>query len=183
MRANNASIADGMHVRERYLEEANIDSLTGLRNLQAFSDLLRRQMLRSTMSTKPLAVLVVDIDNFADFNTEFGRAAGDHAIYSISRALQNQLRPTDVLARAYGEKFAVILPECDEDGACRVARRIRDAVSETLIMMDDGSILPPVTVSIGAAEMQALSNADEFLASAEAALTRAKGAGRNTCSV
>jgi diguanylate cyclase (GGDEF)-like protein len=179
MRANNASISEGMQMRERYLDHANVDSLTGLRNLKAFSDLLRRQMLRSTMANKPLSVLMVDIDNFSDFNTEFGRAAGDHAIYTVAHALQDQLRPTDMLARVYGEKFAVLLPECDESGACAVAARIRAAISEALIMMDDGSILPPVTVSIGIAEMAVADNADTFLQNAEAALVRAKDSGRN----
>jgi diguanylate cyclase (GGDEF)-like protein len=183
MRANNSLIAQGMQLRDQFRQQNELDPRTGLRNIKSFNDLLRRQLLRSSMGGKPTTVLMLDIDGFGSFNCEFGRAAGDQAIYAVARTLQEQLRPTDIVARVYGEKFAAILPECSEDGAAIVAERLREAISEAVVVMEDGSILPPVTVSIGIAEMQqAFDNADALLQAADAALARAKNCGRNTYS-
>lgn len=183
MRANNVKVAEGMHLREEYRRNANVDELTGLRNARALTELLRRQMLRSSMGRKPLALLMVDIDNFGDFNREFGVAAGDHAIHAVAQTLQDQLRPTDIAARAGGEKFAIMLPECDEAGAQVVAERLREAVAEAVIVMTDESILPPVTISIGITDMRTFDQAEQMLAAADQALARAKDSGRNTYSV
>jgi diguanylate cyclase (GGDEF)-like protein len=182
MRANNALVADGVHLREQCRRQVNVDELTGLRNRRALEDLLRRQLLRSSMNSKITAVLIVDIDDFQRFTREFGRVAGDQAICTVAQTLQDQVRPTDIVARLDGEKFAVILPESDEEGARIVATRLRDAVSEAVIVMADESILPPVTVSIGMAEMQPFERADQLLQDADKALARAKTNGRNTFS-
>ncbi len=182
MRANNALAADGMQLREQYRHQTNMDELTGLRNGHALEDLLRRQLLRSSMNRKSLTVLMVDIDDFQHFNREFGRAAGDHAIYAVAQTLQDQVRPTDIVARMGGEKFGIILPDADENGAHVVAARLREAVAEVMLMMTDGSILPSVAVSIGVAEARPFETAEELLQAADAALFRAKNYGRNSFS-
>jgi diguanylate cyclase (GGDEF)-like protein len=180
MRANNDKVAAGVRTAQRH--QTNVDELTGLRNARALVDLLRRQMLRSSMGRKPVTVLMVDIDNFTRFNSDFGADAGDQAIHALAQTLQEQLRPTDIAARVTGEKFAVILPECDTAGARVVAARLRDAVAETVIVMSDESILPPVTISLGIAEARPFEQAEDVLSAAEQALMRAKVGGRNTYS-
>jgi diguanylate cyclase (GGDEF)-like protein len=179
MRANNTRAAAGLRARDGYRHCANVDDLTGLRNLRALTDLLRRQMLRSSMNDQALALLTVDIDNFKGFNAEFGFAAGDQALQAVGQSLQDSLRPTDIVARIDGEKFAIVLPECDVNGAELVAARLREAVAETLIVMSDESILPPVTISIGIAEMGGCATAEEMLHASKQALARAKR-GRNS---
>lgn len=182
MRANNALAAEGMRLREHYHLQTNVDELTGLRNRLALEDLLRRQLLRSSMNRKPLTLLTVDIDNFQDFNREFGRAAGDHALYAVAHTLQDQVRPTDIVARLGGEKFGIILPDSDESGACVVAARLRETVAEAVVVMADESILPSVTVSVGIAEMRPFDTAEALLEAADVALRRAKNNGGNTLS-
>ena len=178
MRANNTLAAAGLRANG-YRHRANVDDLTGLRNARALIDLLRRQMLRSSMNNQSLALLTVDIDNFKGFNAEFGCAAGDQALQAVGQSLQDNLRPTDIVARIDGEKFAIILPECDANGAEIVAGRLRDAVAETVIVMSDESILPPVTISIGIAEIGGCATAEEMLQASKQSLARVKG-GRNT---
>jgi diguanylate cyclase (GGDEF)-like protein len=182
MRANNVKVAEGLRLREEYRRQTNVDDLTGLRNGRALIDLLRRQMLRSSMGRKPLTVLMIDIDHLRNFNEEFGEEAGDHAVYAVAQTLQDQIRPTDIATRVDGEKFAVLLPECDEVGAQVVAERLRQAVSEAVVVMSDESILPSVTISIGIAEMKAFEKAEELCESADHALQRAKDKGCNTFS-
>src|SRR6266566_1982849 len=154
MRANNSLVADGMRLREQSRRQTTVDPLTGLRNAHALGDLLRRQMLRSSMGRQPLSVLMIDVDRFTQFNHDFGQVGGDSALCAVARTLQDQLRPTDIVTRVDEEKFAVLLPESDENGARIVAERLRAAIAETVIEMADDSILPPVTISIGIAEMQ-----------------------------
>ncbi len=180
MRSNNSLVADSMRTREQYRRQVNVDQLTGLRNRHAFEGLLRRQLLRSSMNRKPLAVLMVDIDDFRRFNRDFGHGAGDHAVYAVAQTLQDQVRPTDIVARMDGDKFAIVLPDSDENGARVVAARLREAVAEAVVVMADESILPSVTVSIGISEMQPFQKAEELTEAADQALTRAKDSGRNT---
>lgn len=163
-----------------YRRNAALDVLTGLYNRRGLEDMLRRQIMRSSMNQQSLAVLLVDIDHFRRFNEEFGYAAGDQALHAIGQTLANNVRPTDMVARYAGQQFAVVLPESDESGARIVAERIRHAVSEAVVMMADESILPPLTVSIGLAALTQFATADELLAQARIALAAAHADGHDT---
>lgn len=183
MQANNVLVAERLRRREQHRRQTRVDALTGLRNRAALVDLLRRQMLRSAMREKPLAVLRVDIDHFRRFAREFGHPAGEEVLCTVAQILQDQARPTDIAARLDGDhRFAIILPECDENDARGVARRLAEEVSKAVIVMPDESILPPMTVSIGIAEMRAFEKAEELLGAADHALVRARSRGRNAFS-
>ncbi len=179
MRANNALVAEGMRLREDYNHQTNVDELTGLRNRRAIEELLRRQLLRSSMNHKPLAVMMVEIDEFDRFHREFGREARDHALFAVAQTLQEQVRPTDIVGRMEGDKFIILLPDCDDNGAAVVASRLREGVAETVVAMGDQSILPSVTISLGLAPMRGFERAEELLEEANHALMRAISAGRN----
>lgn len=184
MHANNAPAAENMQRRDPQRRLTNVDALTGLRNRRALEDLLRRQMQRSAMGVKPLSVLMVDIDHFRHFTQTFGRNAGDEVICTVAQIFQEQARPTDILARLDGDqRFAIVLPDCDEHGACGVAQRLCEEVSQAVIAMPDKSILPPMTVSIGVAEMRAFEKTEELLGGADKALARARSRGRGVISV
>lgn len=183
MHANNALVTKGVRLREQHRRQTKVDALTGLRNRAALVDLLRRQMLRSSMGNKPLAVLMVEIDHFRRFTWEFGHAAGEEVLYTVAQILQDQARPTDIAARLDGDhRFAIILPDCDENGARGVARRLCEEVSKAVIVMPDKSILPPMTVSIGIAEMRPFEKAEDLLNAADHALIRVRSRGRGTFS-
>ncbi len=174
MRANNSLVAEGVRLREQYRRQTKVDTVTGLYNRRALEELLRRQLLRSSMNKKPLAVMMVEIDSLRRLNKEFGRTAGDHAIYTVAQMIQNRLRPTDIAARMEGGVFAMILPECNEAGAQAAANRLREGAAEILLEMKDGSILPPVAISIGIATMRPFEKANELLEAAEQALEQSK---------
>lgn len=180
--AHNALVAERLRRRQQR-RQPRVDALTGLRNRAAVVDLLRRQMLRSAMSEKPLTVLMVDIDHFRRFTWEFGHPAGEEVLYTVAQILQDQARPTDIAARLDGDhRFVIILPDCDEHGARGVAQRLAEEVSKAVMVMPDESILPPMTVSIGIAEMRAFAQAEELLEAADYALARARGRGRSAFS-
>ncbi len=182
LRQSDAAITAGQQLQQIYKRHATTDELTGLYNRRWMQNLLRRHLLRSSMNRQPLTVLMVDVDRLKEFNAEFGRVAGDHALFAVAQTLSHNVRPGDAVARFGGGQFLVLLPDTDMAGARVAAERVRTAVAEGVIMMSDESILPSVTVSIGLAQMSPFSSPESLLAEAGSALERAKAGGRNRLS-
>ncbi len=182
LRQSDAAITAGQQLQQIYKRHATTDELTGLYNRRWMQNLLRRHLLRSSMNRQPLSVLMVDADRLKEFNAEFGRVAGDHALFAVAQTLSHNVRPGDAVARFGGGQFLVLLPDTDAAGARVAAERLRAAVSEAVIMMSDESILPSVTVSVGLAQMNPFSTPESLLAEVGAALERAKAGGRNSLS-
>ena len=172
------------HARlELYRFHATIDALTGLFNRRWLDSMLPRQMERSRMCHKPFSLLMVDIDNFKQYNDENGHVAADQAIGAVGHAIQTVLRPSDTGVRYGGDEFLLLLPDCPLDAGEQVAKRLRCAISDTRIQFADGGReLPSVTISVGAAEMSGCLTLESFVAAADAALYRAKRAGRDRAS-
>ena len=129
-----------------------------------------------------LAVALIDIDNFKIINDTHGHLAGDKALRELSRTIKLFLREYDLVGRFGGEEFALLLPQTDEQDARRVAERMRAHIAGMPIDVGDnpGSEVIRLTVSIGVAALSTSgSQLTELLATADAALYRAKHAGRN----
>lgn len=171
------TVAASGELRTSYNRHATLDETTGLHNRTWLGSILPRQMTRSAMSNVPLGLLLVEIDGFAGYAEQFGGAAGEHARYAVAQTLINNVRPTDLVACYGSTQFAVVLPEANLDGACLVGERVRHAVSEAVILMSDESILPSITVSIGAAQFQPSMEASAFLEAADGALQTARRSG------
>ncbi len=157
---------------------ASTDGRTGLANSRSFDETLEDR-LRARDAGDPLAVLMLDIDHFKDFNDRNGHPAGDQALRSFARVLQFAVRDGDVAARYGGEEFVVMLPGASASEATVVAERIRSQVEATTIELSPGH-RDQMTVSIGVAVWP--TDADErvkLLEVADAALYRAKNSGRN----
>jgi two-component system cell cycle response regulator len=157
---------------DRSLELAVTDPLTGLRN--------RRYVVRhleGLLRGGEAAVLLVDVDRFKAINDTYGHAAGDMALREVASRLKSHLRATDVAARYGGEEFLVVLAGELPDYALAVAERLRLTLSQDPISV--GETLLEVTASIGVAVAQAGTSAAAVTAAADAALYRAKAAGRN----
>jgi two-component system, cell cycle response regulator len=157
---------------------ANTDARTGLANTRAFD-----QMLESALSARregeAIAVLMLDLDHFKDFNDRYGHPSGDEALRTFASILRSCLRDGDIAARYGGEEFAVVLPGVDEATALAVAERIRSRTETTLISLAPG-VTDRVSVSIGVA--CAPGQAQDritLLRLADEALYRAKEGGRN----
>jgi diguanylate cyclase (GGDEF)-like protein len=127
---------------------------------------------------------MVDVDNFKQYNDAYGHVGGDDCLKRIATAVASEMRANDLVARYGGEEFAVILPNQSLKGAAIVAERIRCRV-EALRLPNLGTAKRYVTVSIGAAT--AIASHDhqpaQLVATADAALYRAKHMGRNRISL
>jgi len=130
--------------RARHL--AATDPLTGLANRRAFGEAVRREIARSERSGTPLAVVMLDIDDFKAINDDFGHATGDDVLRAVARCAQHGTRQGDIIARLGGDEFALLLPDADIVKAQAIGERIRAEIAG--IRADLGSSTQ-VGVSIG----------------------------------
>jgi diguanylate cyclase (GGDEF)-like protein/PAS domain S-box-containing protein len=163
---------------------ATRDGLTGLANRRCFDDTLHAEWQRAMRQQQPLSLLMVDVDNFKQYNDAYGHVGGDACLQRVASAVASEMRANDLVARYGGEEFAVILPNQSLKGAAIVAERIRCRV-EALCLPNPGADKQLVTVSIGAATAFASAEHDPaaLVATADAALYRAKHMGRNRISL
>ncbi|KFC68286.1 diguanylate cyclase [Massilia sp. LC238] len=162
---------------------ATRDGLTGLANRRCFDDTLHAEWARALRQQQPLSLLMVDVDNFKAYNDANGHLGGDECLKRIARAVASEMRANDLVARYGGEEFAVILPNQSLKGAAIVAERIRCRVEQ--LQLPCTAPTRHVTVSIGAATALASpdNTASQLVATADAALYRAKHLGRNRISL
>jgi diguanylate cyclase (GGDEF)-like protein len=135
-------------VEDRLRHEALHDSLTGLPNRVLFHDRLLSAAAAARRSGHTMAVLLLDLDRFKPINDLFGHSYGDELLRHLARALAQVLRESDTVARIGGDEFAVLLAESEASGACRVAEKLRQAVTQPCAI--DGRSLS-VGTSIGVA--------------------------------
>jgi diguanylate cyclase (GGDEF)-like protein len=158
--------------------QANTDARTGLTNSRAFDELVQRR-LSNRPEDANAAILMLDLDQFKEFNDRYGHPAGDEALRVFGHLLEASIREGDIAARYGGEEFAVFLSGLDVTAALEVAERIRARTESTIIPLGPGQT-GRLTVSIGVAV--APEDGVErvmLLRSADDALYRAKLGGRN----
>jgi diguanylate cyclase (GGDEF)-like protein len=127
-----------------------MDFLTGATTRRQIEKALTQEWLRAQRSAAPLAVLIADIEGFTAYNAEFGEEKGDTCLKSIADALRQAAhRPTDVLGRYAGGKFALLLPGTDARGAATVAQRAIDAVDNLQILHSASGGFTRIKLSIG----------------------------------
>jgi diguanylate cyclase (GGDEF)-like protein len=155
------------------------DPLTGLFNHGTVLKALDNEYQRASRSKSPLSCLMLDIDHFKALNDTYGHRFGDWVLKELAVLLRNQVRATDIVGRYGGEEFLFVLPATDEEGALRLAEKIRLAVEERSFRRGDFQVL--VTVSIGLASTSAEMGrgAEHLLQLSDRALYFAKENGRN----
>ena len=182
VRSHNRVIAESYGELKKFERHAKTDALTGLSNRHAMEETFQREINRCVQDERPVALIMIDVDNFREFNDKFGHIAGDRVLSAVASILQRQFRPRDLLVRYGGDEFAVMLPEVDVDLAMTIAERVRQAVSGDTEETVDSLIQIPVNISMGVAELQKSSTLSTLIREADAALYRAKHAGRNAVS-
>ena len=159
-------------------DQARRDMLTGAFNRRAFDEFVNREWSRSVRRDDPFSLLTIDIDHFKKFNDQHGHQTGDATLVQVSNAAQAALRADDIWCRYGGEEFIALLPNTTIEQALTVAERLRCSVAATMIATKKG--LLKVSVSVGVAERSTTqAHWSEVLAASDAALYRAKAAGRN----
>ena len=154
------------------------DPLTGLLNRHALDDAIRQALVRTSRDGVPMALLAIDLDHFKRVNDDFGHAAGDLVLRGLGALLRERLRASDVAFRLGGEEFLVLLHDT-------TALRARQVAESLLVEIRAARLLEarPVTASIGLAPLDGERDADAWIAHADQALYRAKGAGRDRVAV
>lgn len=156
------------------------DGLTGVYNRTYFNEQCRKEFEFAKRTRAPLSVILVDVDYFKQYNDAFGHLKGDQCLAAVASALAGVIRrPTDFVARYGGEEFVIVLPDTDLRSAADIATQAREAVMR--LRLDAPTPVGRVTISAGCAAIgrsRPLS-ADELVGAADAAMYRAKTAGRN----
>jgi diguanylate cyclase (GGDEF)-like protein len=162
--------------KEQYWWQSTHDDLTRVFNYRHFQSLLVQEVARAQRYDHPLAVLMIDVDDFKAYNDSYGHLAGDRVLRNVAVIFQGRRRQTDQLARYGGEEFAMILPETNAEGALALAERLRMAVERGT--RNNSDFHRPITVSIGVA-VSPPDDPQELVKRADERMYRAKVAGKN----
>ncbi|MFN2629603.1 MAG: diguanylate cyclase [Gaiellaceae bacterium] len=166
---------DNAQTRARLEHQAQTDSLTGLYNHRVFHERLRRALQNSSRTHAPIAVLMLDIDDFKQVNDVHGHGVGDELLRLLADTLRGAVRGGDIVCRLGGEEFGLIMESSSHERALRLAERLVERVAAV-----DSPPVGPVTLSVGVAlGPEHAMNPRELVACAEAAMMTAKARGKN----
>jgi diguanylate cyclase (GGDEF)-like protein len=173
-------VVDNEHaLREKAEKEARHDFLTGLPNRQAYQERITQETERSRRYGRPLAILMVDIDNFKLVNDSLGHKWGDVVLQKVAEQLSNNLRNLDFVARYGGEEFIIILPETGLAGAIETANRLRLAIKETPVQTANGLLAVTASIGVSSNLVQGPTDHTQMASDADQALYQAKKSGKD----
>lgn len=165
---------DGEQLLARVTDLATTDALTGVANRRRGEALLEQEIKRARRYKAPLALIAFDIDHFRAINDRYGHPCGDAALRIVGEAAGASLRNSDLLARSGGDEFQIIATHTNAIDALKAAEKIRAAIASTAFPGCDR-----LTISLAVAQMKDEESADSLMLRVNAALARAKRAGRN----
>lgn len=174
----------------RLLEETNsrlrhlstLDSLTGIPNRRRMMEFVEQEWRRAARDGHWMAVIMIDVDFFKNYNDSSGHQAGDDCLWMVANCLKNGFnRPADMVGRYGGEEFIAVLPETPLEGAINVAESVRNNVHALHVAHPDSRTSPYITISLGVASCIPTNALDfsNLIATADRALFEAKSSGRN----
>ncbi|MGS2719641.1 GGDEF domain-containing response regulator [Paraglaciecola aestuariivivens] len=172
------------HIRLKFQSDAQkelaiIDSLTGLRNRRFFDDYYQQLLNLSIKTNTDMAIIVIDIDYFKQYNDTYGHVQGDFCLQLVAKVIAQQInRPTDIAVRYGGEEFAILLPNNTIDGARTVANQLISQLKQQAIP-HNSSPLGIVTASAGIASLCTLEEGQSLFGVADKRLFSVKNSGRN----
>lgn len=158
------------------------DGLTKLYNSRYFYSQLKIEIDRTIRYDRPLSLLLMDIDNFKEYNDSYGHLEGDKILFRLAQIIKTCLRKMDSAYRYGGEEFTIILPETEGEEAATVAERVRSAVEQETIASRGKNGHFSITISLGVTEYQSDEAIAVFVQRADKAMYLSKQAGRNRVS-
>ncbi|PYE90109.1 GGDEF domain-containing protein [Phyllobacterium leguminum] len=162
---------------ETLAQAALTDGLTGMQNRRYFDEALKEYLVQFGRIDKPVGLMILDLDHFKSVNDTYGHDMGDAVLREVAHCLKDYTRYHDVVARLGGEEFAIVVSNMEKEYLAKLAERIRKAVSEIALTVDDVPI--KVTTSIGVAEWDRQESWQDFYRRADQLLYQAKNMGRN----
>lgn len=170
-------------VKQRKMLEklANIDPLTSLANRRKYQEVIEQEWQKAVSHQACISILVIDIDNFKQYNDCYGHATGDKVLQQVATVLANQVLGKGLVARYGGEEFAILLPDHSQEDAVEVARLCMQGVKALNLSYSHENFNGKVTVSVGGATKWPSLNcsSDEFFNAADEMLGLAKKSGKN----
>ncbi|HYH28338.1 MAG TPA: EAL domain-containing protein [Actinomycetota bacterium] len=155
------------------------DALTGLPNRTLAVDRLEQALARSKRKEATVAVLFLDLDRFKVINDSLGHSAGDRLLMAVGHRLSEAVRPSDTVARVGGDEFLIVCDDvADQDEALGIGRRVLEAVSRPFRVAEGEVVL---ATSVGVTLARAGDSPEDLIRDADAAMYRAKEAGRARC--
>jgi diguanylate cyclase (GGDEF)-like protein/PAS domain S-box-containing protein len=168
-----------LRLRETLRAQSILDPLTGLHNRRLLKETLQREVRRAARSQRRLAVLMMDVDNFKEYNDSYGHDAADTLLKEMGAFIQKRTRSEDFACRFGGDEFVIILAETSVEAAEGRARQLLDGIKRLTIPHGERYLAPP-TVSLGVALYpEHGSTGEALMRAADVALYNAKNAGRN----
>ena len=183
LKLRNEELIESLQQTNTRLQQQNIiDELTKISNRRHFDEILEKEWLRAKRIRASLALLMIDIDFFKQYNDTFGHLKGDECLKQIATVLSNNLnRPGDFVARYGGEEFCILVPDTDMDGAISFAETVHSAIIGLKIDNPGSEVSKYLTVSIGIAAIvpKQGDNYMDLIYTSDKALYKAKSDGRN----
>jgi diguanylate cyclase (GGDEF)-like protein len=171
--------------RAKVLRSGLTDFLTGFHNRRYLQERLTEELARAQRARRSIVCLMIDVDHFKRINDQYGHLAGDAVLREVAHRIDSEMRTSDTGARFGGDEFAIVLPQGDHNDGEKVAQRVLEAVRSRPVAVGSG-LAETITLSIGVAEAAPVEGtrdykmiAERLIAEADAALYRAKSAGRN----
>lgn len=171
-----------VHMLDKLKRLSITDGLTNLYNSRYFYSQLKAEISRTLRYERPLGLLLLDIDQFKDYNDSFGHLKGDKVLVRLGEIIKSCLRKMDSAYRYGGEEFTVILPETEGEEAATVAERIRASVEKEKFYPDKGKEAQVITISVGVTEYFSQEEVSILVQRADKAMYLSKQSGRNRVS-
>ncbi len=168
-----------LKAREDLRDQATRDSLTRLWNRSSILSELGRELARSARESRPLGVVIVDLDHFKQVNDTYGHLAGDAVLREAARRMQNSIRQYDSIGRYGGEEFLILFPGCGEAESFAQADRLRKQLAQAEMSVNDSAVRITASFGITTALPGEICTPELLIRKADEALYLAKKSGRN----